>query len=91
MAPSPSCRPRMRARVSAPTDIVGTVQRDKELGAIGTPSPSGNGAGCSGGHEQHGQGEIDLERGGGLWLSDPCLWGCWGGISHRGFVIWCCW
>lgn len=60
MAPSPSCRPRMWARVSAPTDIEGTVQRDKEFGAIGTPSPSGNGARCSGGHEQRGQGEIDL-------------------------------
>ena len=59
MAPSPSCHPRMWARVSGPTGIPGTVQCDKELGAIGTPSPSGPGTGCSGGNEQHGQGEIN--------------------------------
>ena len=76
MAPSPSCCPRMRAWVSAPTGIPGTVQRDKELGAISTLSPSGHGAGCSGGHEQRGQGEIDSGAGGGLCLSDRCLRGC---------------
>jgi len=50
----------MWAGVSGPAGISGTVQRDEEPGAIGTPSPSGHGAGCSGGREQRGRGEADL-------------------------------